>query len=110
MGLLVSREQLLLQYDDPGNLAEAIIAAPRRVDAVALLNTAYAICAFERRCGPGSAMPYPPREIRAKMSVGAGAEIIDAGSTIPRSIGAFTASASSVWGKVRAQSVGAWKR
>mmetsp|Transcript_49380 Transcript_49380/g.86990 ORF Transcript_49380/g.86990 Transcript_49380/m.86990 type:complete len:763 (-) Transcript_49380:65-2353(-) len=59
--LPVTRGRLLQQRHDAGNLAEALLAAPRTVDPEALLRTMFAICAFERRCGPDSQIYYPPQ-------------------------------------------------
>lgn len=59
--LPVTRGRLFQQRHDVGNLAEALLAAPRTVDPEALLRTMFAICAFERRCGQDSQIPYPPQ-------------------------------------------------
>ncbi|CAK0874652.1 unnamed protein product, partial [Prorocentrum cordatum] len=64
--LLLSRNDLLRRRNNPGGVAEALLTAPSRVRAEALLRTAHAVCAFERRCGgaAGACPPYvqfPPR-------------------------------------------------
>jgi len=59
--LLLSRREMMQQRRDAASVAEVLLAAPSRVPAEQLLRTARAICAFERRCGADSEMPFPPR-------------------------------------------------
>lgn len=58
--LLTCRRELHHRKGDVGGLAEVMLLAPRRVHNGNLMQVAHAICAFERRCGPGSSVPYPP--------------------------------------------------
>lgn len=90
--LLVSRGRLLQKASDAGDLAEALLAAPRTVDPDALLRTTFAICAFERRCGPDSNCPYPPQP---------GVLDVIANNALD--------GLARVWGGVRARGAAAWR-
>lgn len=57
--LILSRSRLLRHEQDVGAFAEALLAAPMQVDVESMLRAATAIGALDRRCGPGSAMPFP---------------------------------------------------
>jgi len=61
--VLSKRRELLRAQNDAGAVAEAILAAPKGIGAsfTTLLNISCAICALERRCGPNSETPFPPR-------------------------------------------------
>lgn len=95
----------LLQRGDVGSLCETLLAAPNCVDVNALLRTACAICAFERRCVVGVANPFPPRPAPC-------ADFLDGCTNASGGFDAAVAVAqtklSSLWGKVRAVSSEAW--
>jgi len=59
--LLLNRDKLLKRRNDLGALAEAVLAAPKQTDVNQILSIAYALCAFDRRCGEESTSPFPPR-------------------------------------------------
>jgi len=94
--LLLSRERLLKQHDDHAALAEAVLAAPRQADMDMVLSAAYAICAFERRCGDSSPVPFPPRPGVLEV--------------IPSALEAAQTHLSSAWGKIRPGVVGFWRK
>jgi len=94
--ILLSSKRLMEQRHDNGALAEAVVAAPRRVDMDAVLATAYAICAFERRCGDSSSAPYPPRPGVLEV--------------LPSALEAAQTHISSAWDKVRAGVGGTWRK
>jgi len=104
--LLLVRRDLMLWRADLGRLAEALVAAPKCVDLDSLLRFACAICAFERRCVPGAAHPFPPRPAP-------GVDILDGSSLATGGLDVTLASAqaqlSSLWGKVRVASSDAWE-
>jgi len=68
--LMLNRGNLLGQESQAG-VAETLIAAPGRADVPALVRSACAVCAFERRLLDSSAMCYPPRQSasRGRMSM-----------------------------------------
>lgn len=102
--LLLSRGDML-QRQNIGGLAEAMLAAPRQVNIKSLLDTACAVCAFERRCPVGSKTPYPYRP-----PGGARLDVLDAGSRSKDTAQALEAAAtkmSSLWGKVSVFASGA---
>lgn len=90
--LLLNREQLLKKRHDASLLAEEVLASPRRADIASVLSTAYAICAFERRCDDSCPAPFPPRP-----------GVLDV--VIPTALEA----AANVTDKVRANMVGFWR-
>eukprot|EP00929_Paragymnodinium_shiwhaense_P001136 TRINITY_DN101360_c0_g1_i1.p1 TRINITY_DN101360_c0_g1~~TRINITY_DN101360_c0_g1_i1.p1 ORF type:complete len:695 (+),score=189.23 TRINITY_DN101360_c0_g1_i1:71-2155(+) len=59
--LFLNRHKLVHNREDPGAMAEVLLAAPRSVEQEGLLKTAYAVCAFERRCNADSSAPFPER-------------------------------------------------
>mmetsp|Transcript_85572 Transcript_85572/g.266352 ORF Transcript_85572/g.266352 Transcript_85572/m.266352 type:complete len:695 (-) Transcript_85572:14-2098(-) len=62
IALMLQARGDLLQRGDVGSLCETLLAAPQATDVKALLRTARAVCAFERRCGQGTgAVAFPPR-------------------------------------------------
>eukprot|EP00439_Symbiodinium_sp_Y106_P065513 s2417_g10.t1 len=93
IALLLLRRGDLLQRDDVGGLAESLVTAPQTVDFDTILSTAYAVCAFQRRHGPDSGAPYPPRS-----SVHSAEGALDLDSAV----NAAQEGLSSLWGKVRA--------
>eukprot|EP00434_Breviolum_minutum_P022151 symbB.v1.2.019556.t1/scaffold1601.1/size109688/9 len=90
--LLLSRGDLL-QRDNVGGIAETLLAAPSVVDFELLLHRAYAVCAFQRRHGPRSQMPFPRPQ----------------GLDLDGAVAAAQESLSSLWGKVRAAGAGYWE-
>merc|ERR1712226_1625564 len=61
--VLLSRRRLveLEHHGDTQGLAEALRAAPSSMTSASVLQVAHAICAFERRCGASSDVPFPLR-------------------------------------------------
>jgi len=100
IALLLLRRGDLLQRDDVGGLAESLVTAPQTVDFDTILSTAYAVCAFQRRHGPDSGAPYPPRS-----SVHSAEGALDLDSAV----NAAQEGLSSLWGKVRAAGAGYWE-
>lgn len=94
--LLLNRERLLDPGHDAAALAEEVLAAPRQLDIDTVLGFAYAICAFERRCGDSSPAPFPPRP-----------GVLDV--VIPSALEAVQTHVTSAWDKVRASGVGVWR-
>lgn len=98
--LLLSRHELLQLRGDAGGLAEALLAAPRRVGVSTLLRVARAVCAFERRCGEGSAHPFPQCSISTISGLHSG-NAVDKASKL--AFGIAPPSLSSLWDKVWAR-------
>ncbi|CAE7396084.1 TBC1D13 [Symbiodinium sp. CCMP2592] len=92
IALLLLRRGDLLQRDDVGGLAESLVTAPQTLDFDTILSTAYAVCAFQRRHGPDSGAPYPPRS-----SVHSAEGALDLDSAV----NAAQEGLSSLWGKAR---------
>jgi len=100
----------LLQHSELGSIAETLLAAPREADVDALLRTAFAVCAFERRPVMANGTPFPPRPARG------GPEVLAGGDLAPGALDAAAAAAaaaqtrlSSLWKTFRAVGTEAWE-
>eukprot|EP00929_Paragymnodinium_shiwhaense_P040561 TRINITY_DN21166_c0_g2_i1.p1 TRINITY_DN21166_c0_g2~~TRINITY_DN21166_c0_g2_i1.p1 ORF type:complete len:1174 (-),score=338.26 TRINITY_DN21166_c0_g2_i1:131-3652(-) len=112
IALILQNRGDLLQRNTIGELAETLLAAPRRAHVEQLLATGHAICAFDRRCGPsivgvGGKMEFPPRPNPGD----AGAELFDGGNSrsLEDAVAAAQERLKSVWGSIRAVSAEAWE-
>jgi len=72
--LLLCRNDLLALHEAGSHaLQEALLACPGRVAMSTLIRFAQGLCVFERHCGKGSAVPYPPlRSPRSPAAAGGG--------------------------------------
>ncbi|CAK0839179.1 unnamed protein product [Prorocentrum cordatum] len=92
VAMLLLRRGDLLQRSSISGLAEMLLEIPSKADVGALVDTACAICAFERRKG----LDYPPRPLEEADSGAYAAAALD------QAMSAAQTRLTSIWGKVRA--------
>jgi len=108
IALLLTNRGKLLEHSDVGGLAEVLLGCPKQADIRVLLQTAYAVCAFERRCSSIDAVQFPPRPAEAGYGLGfAGAQ--EAREALAPALEAASAQLSALWGKVKATGAEAWE-
>jgi len=93
VAMLVLHRRVVLECSEPSEVTEAMASQYCRVDVDEVLRHAKAMCAFERRCGQGCAVPFPPRRV---VNDGRLPDIVD---TV---VGAAQTQLSSLWGKLQA--------
>ncbi|CAK0839180.1 unnamed protein product, partial [Prorocentrum cordatum] len=103
VAMLLLRRGDLLQRSSISGLAEMLLEIPSKADVGALVDTACAICAFERRKG----LDYPPRPLEEADSGAYAAAALDQEpqqrqSEERQAMSAAQTRLTSIWGKVRA--------
>jgi len=106
--MVLSRRELIIKNGDASAIAEAILASPRNIPVAITFRIAHTLCAFERQCGPGSKIPYPPPRVATNNDSSRLGGVLDIIQDIPGAAAEIVQTqASALWRKMRKSGAGA---